>query len=205
MQNNTALAYSNPLVPDCYGESLYNLVTRRVRLCKTMFGDNVKLSFRQDQSDHWAHLVKPYLLVVPTTSRGLTSTAQAEMESFVLARTVTFIAQFDGRASEAEWQAVNDIEAGEKQLLGCFLGWKPVAHYLPTIYSGMRIMGTKLPDVMVAYGFVFSEEIPAPEETIGFDRPEIACFEEMAISARAVDLDCCVTTEVHECEELFPQ
>ena len=199
--NGPQLAYVNPLdrQAECFSESLYTRVVQRIRRARTIFGDNIKLSFRQVDEDHWAHLPLPHLLVVPTTSRGNPTTPPERLEEITITRIVTMIAQFDGRASEHEWMAVNDIEAAEKELLGCLLGWKPVDHFKPTLYGGMRVMGAKLPHVKVTFAFTFTETIePEPQEA-DIDGEPIdpnPCF-----IVKPVDYTCCIPCEEPEPEE----
>src|SRR5262245_14208871 len=136
--------------------SIYNVITRRIRLAETIFGDRVKLVLRQVDNDHWARLKKPYLLVVPRQNRAPRQ-LEVDRMSWVNPREVTFIAQFDGRGSEQEYLAANDIDTGERQLVNCLASWKPLPNYEPTVYAGMRIQGTREPDVKVAYTFLFQE------------------------------------------------
>lgn len=159
------------LPPECYGtESLYNLVVKRIRSCNTLFHDNVKLVLRQLPDDHWANLVLPYCLVVPTFSQPIVKEPPyADMDTFVNPRRVTLIAQLDGRGSEAEWMAADDIELAEKQLIGCLVNWRPLKHYRPTLYAGMRLMGSRIPDVKVNFVFVFYEDIAVADSSIGLD------------------------------------
>ena len=159
------------LPPECYGtESLYNLIVKRIRACNTLFHDNVKLVLRQLPDEQWALLPLPYCLVVPTFSQPVVKEPPyADLDSFVNPRRVTLIAQLDGRGSEAEWMAADDIELAEKQLLGCLVNWRPVAHYRPTLYAGMRLMGSRIPDVKVSFAFVFYEEIKVADSSIGLD------------------------------------
>src|SRR5262245_40260098 len=104
-----------PLTPPRI-DSLYNLITRRLRSAKTIFGDNVKLVLRQMDDEQWAKLPLPYLLVVPTQTRPThqRKDTDSEIDSMVSPRTVALIAQLDGRGSEAEHLAAIDIETAEK-------------------------------------------------------------------------------------------
>jgi hypothetical protein len=155
-------------------ESLFNAVTRRLRRSPTIFGDNVKLSLRQLEQEQWALLEPPYLLVVPTVVRiPQLRASETEFEDIVNPRSITFIAQLDARASECEWEAADDIELVEKQLINALVNWRPNEFYKPTQYAGMRIEGTRIPDVKVAFVFVFFEQIRFDcEPEIGEGPPE---------------------------------
>src|SRR5262245_45216161 len=119
-----------PLTPPRI-DSLYNLITRRIRSANTIFGDNVKLVLRQLEDEQWAKLPLPYLLVVPTQTRPTTQRkdTDSEVDSIVSPRTVALIAQLDGRGSEAEHLAAIDIETAEKQLIYILVNWRPLQHY----------------------------------------------------------------------------
>jgi hypothetical protein len=153
------------------GESLFNAVVRRLRLSSTMFDDRIKLSLRQLEQEQWTHLEPPYLIVVPTIVRiPQLRPVESEVEDIINPRSITFLAQFDARASECEWEAADDIELAEKQLINALVNWRPNQFFKPTQYAGMRIEGTRVPDVKVQYVFVFFEQIrfcedlePGPE------------------------------------------
>jgi hypothetical protein len=141
-------------------ESLFNAVVRRLRNANTIFGDNIKLVLRQLDQEHWALLKPPYLLVVPTVVRiPQLKAEEVELEDIINPRSITFLAQLDGRGSEADWMAADDIELVEKQLINALVNWRPNEHYKPTGYAGMRIEGTEIPAVKVAFVFVFFEQI----------------------------------------------
>jgi len=160
-----------PLLPPRV-DSVYNVITRRIRAAKTIFGDNVKLVLRQTDSEHWSKLPKPYLLVVPQQVRSPRE-VDVDTMSFVNPRVVTFVAQFDGRGSEAEYLAANDIDTAEMQLIFVLAKWRPDdISYRPTEYAGMRIVGTREPDVKVVYSFTFNEEVVLRDEPPIFDEPE---------------------------------
>jgi len=151
-------------------DSLYNRVTRRVRGARTLFGDNVKLVMRQLDQEHWSLLQLPYCLVVPTVTRPQHLRPQdADYDSIINPRSITFIAQLDGRGSEAEHLAANDVELAEKQLIGALVNWRPERHYRPTTYGGMRLIASRAPDVKVSFVFIFYEELVMPDEEIGAD------------------------------------
>jgi len=153
-------------------ESLYNVVTRRIRAAHTIFGDRVKLDLRQLPQDQWSFLAKPYLLVNPLQTRP---SREIDDDSMVNPRVIQFIAQFDARASEAEHLAAIDIETAEKQLLWILFNWQPRKlrfGYRPTTYSGMRIEGTREPDVRVTYTFTFNEQVVVPDQVFPFDEDE---------------------------------
>lgn len=147
-------------------ESLCNIVTRRVRAAGTMFGDNVKLDLRQYDKDHWSFLPRPYVLVVPTQTKAPRE-VDLDDNYMVNPRVIALIAQFDGRNSEGEHLAANDIETAEKQLILTLCNWRPQAHYKPSTYGGMRIEGTREPDVKASFLFTFSEVVMLPEESVG--------------------------------------
>lgn len=154
-----------PVVPP-YAESIYNIVTRRLRLANTIFGDRVKLVLRQEDIEHWSNLALPYLLVVPTQTRAPRE-LDVDYMSFVNPRVLTLIAQFDGRGSEKEYMAVNDIDTAEQQLIFVLANWQPAtehSQYKPTLYGGMRIQGTRAPDVKVTYLFTLNEQVVLPDE-----------------------------------------
>jgi hypothetical protein len=157
-----------------YSESLFNAVVRRLRNANTIFGDNIKLVLRQLDQEHWALLKPPYLLVVPTVVRIPTLKAdEIETEDITNPRSITFLAQLDGRGSENEWMAADDIELVEKQLINALVNWRPNEHYKPTGYAGMRIEGTQIPQVKVAFVFVFFEQIRFDcEPEIGDQAPQ---------------------------------
>jgi hypothetical protein len=141
-------------------ESLFNAVVRRVRWFNTIFGDRVKLSLRQLDQEQWALLDPPYLMVVPTVVRiPQLRPVETELEDIINPRSISFLAQFDARASEHEWEAADDIELAEKQLINALVNWRPNEFFKPTQYAGMRIEGTRVPDVKVQYVFVFFEQI----------------------------------------------
>jgi hypothetical protein len=143
-----------------YRESLFNAVVRRLRNANTIFGDNIKLVLRQLDQEHWALLKPPYLLVVPTVVRIPTlKPDEIEVDDITNPRSITFLAQLDARGSEADWMAADDIELVEKQLINALVNWRPNEHYKPTGYAGMRIEGTEIPAVKVAFVFVFFEQI----------------------------------------------
>jgi hypothetical protein len=143
-----------------HSESLFNAVVRRLRVKHTIFGDNIKLSLRQLEQEQWALLEAPYMLVVPTVVRiPQLRPIEVEAEDIVNPRSITFLAQLDARASECEWQAADDIELVEKQLINALVNWRPNEHFKPTQYAGMRIEGTRVPQVKVAFVFVFFEQI----------------------------------------------
>lgn len=155
-------------------QSLYELIVRRLRLVPTIFGQNVKLVLRQREEEHWSSLPLPYLLVVPTVTRPETARPQMEIDDIlVVPHSVTFVAQLDGRGSEAEHLAAADIEVAEKQLIWALLPWRPTACYMATQYSGFRVSGSRLPDVKVSFVFIFPEEVGLPDEVvIGIDEAE---------------------------------
>jgi len=154
-------------------ESLFNAVVRRLRNAGTIFGDNIKLVLRQLDQEHWALLKPPYLLVVPTVVRiPQLKPEETEQDDIINPRSITFIAQLDARGSEAEWMAADDIELVEKQLLNALVNWRPNEHYKPTGYAGMRVEGTQIPQVKVAFVFVFFEQIRFDCDTeIGAEGP----------------------------------
>jgi hypothetical protein len=149
-------------------ESLFNMVTRRIRAAKTMFADNVKLDLRQYEKDHWSKLPLPYLLVVPTQTKAPRD-IDVDDNIMVNPRMAAFVAQFNGRNSEGEHLAANDIETAEKQLIATLCNWRPWQNYKPTIYSGMRIEGTREPDVKAIFLFTFNEWVSLPEDSVGVD------------------------------------
>ena len=152
----------NAIVPPRI-ESLYNVVTRRIRIAQTIFGDRVKLDLRQLPEAHWSFLAKPYLLVNPVQTRP---SHDIDDDSMINPRLIQFVGQFDGRGSEAEHLAAIDIETAEKQLLYVLGNWQPQTlrfGYRPTTYAGMKIMGTREPDVKVVFTFSFNEQIVLPD------------------------------------------
>lgn len=151
------------------GIGLYNMVVRRLRTSGTIFNRNVKLVLRQMSEEHWSLLTLPYLLVVPTVERPVQRpNIDQDQDSFIVPRAVTFIAQLDGRGSESEYLAANDIEVAEKQLIQALVNWRPFPHYNPTQYGGMRVEATRAPAVKVAFVFYFYEELVI-EESCGCD------------------------------------
>src|ERR1700754_5031016 len=147
-------------------DGLYNAVVRRLRMSDTIFGDNVKLVLRQLSEEQWALLTLPYLLVVPTVTRvtGLKPQDQ-DLDSIINPRSITFIAQLDGRGSEADWMAAIDIELVEKQLISALVNWRPQGNYKPTAYAGMRVEATRAPQVKCAFVFTFYEELSIVDNT----------------------------------------
>jgi hypothetical protein len=152
--------------------SVYNMITRRLRAANTLFGDRVKLFLRQIEDEQWSKLKRPYLLVVP---RQVSRPREIDIDymSFVNPREVMFIAQFDDRMSEASYLAANDIDTAEAQLIKVLCNWMPLVNYKPTLYNGMRIQSTKAPDVKVAYTFIFYETVVLPDEAPIFDESEL--------------------------------
>jgi len=142
-----------------YIQSLYEAVTRRIRAARTIFGDNVKLTMRQLDTEQWALLQLPYCLVIPTVTRPEIRPADQDRETIINPRSVTMICQLDAHDSEAEWAAATDIEIAEKQLIGALANWRPAPHYKPTAYAGMRVMAARAPDVKVSFIFTFYEEL----------------------------------------------
>jgi hypothetical protein len=150
--------------------SLYELVTRRIRSVNTIFGNNVKLVLRQQDDEHWALLPLPYLLVVPTVTRPETERPHMEdTDILVVPRSVTLIAQLDGRGSEAEHLAAADIELAEKQLIWALCNWRANSCYYPTMYQGMRLAGSRLPDVKCSFVFLCPEQVGLPDELVGIN------------------------------------
>lgn len=145
-----------PEQTDC----LYNAIVRRLRAANTMFAQNVKLVLRQLSDDQWSLLKLPYLLVVPTVTRLRPLRPQDQpFDSIVNPHSVTFLAQLDGRGSEADWLAACDIEFAEKELISALVNWRPGIMYKPTAYAGMRIEATRAPAVKVSFVFTFFEEL----------------------------------------------
>lgn len=143
-------------------DGLYNAIVRRLRAAPTIFGQNVKLVLRQLSEEQWALLTLPYLLVVPTVTRVTGPSLKPQdndYDSILNPRSVTFIAQLDGRGSEADWMAAIDIEIAEKQLISALVNWRPQPNYKPTAYAGMRVEATKAPAVKCAFVFTFFEEL----------------------------------------------
>jgi len=153
----------NAIVPPRI-ESLFNVVTRRIRAAGTIFEERVKLDLRQQPEDHWSWMLKPYLLVNPLQTRP---SRNIDDDSMINPRIIQFVAQFDGRDSEAEHLAAVDIETAEKQLIWVLANWQPKKlrfGYRPTTYAGMTIEGTREPNVKVTYRFVFNEQIVVPDD-----------------------------------------
>jgi|SRR5262245_6639666 len=142
-----------------YIDSLFNVVTRRIRAAGTIFGDNVKLVLRQLETEQWSLLQLPYCLVIPTVTRPDVRAVDEDRETIINPRSLTMMCQLDGRDSEAEHLAANDIEIAEKQLVGALCNWRPARHYKPTAYAGMRIQNSHSPDVKVQFVFMFYEEL----------------------------------------------
>lgn len=161
-----------------YGESLFNAVVHRVRNANTLFGDNVKLVLRQLEQEHWSLLNPPYCLVIPTVVRiPQLKPNDAEVDDIINPRSITFMAQLNAHGSEAEWMAADDIELAEKQLINALVNWRPNEHYKPTGYAGMQVMGSQIPQVKVAFVFVFFEQIRFDcEPEIGNQPPECSAL-----------------------------
>ena len=173
-------------------ESLYNMIVRRLRARQMMFGDKIKLVLRQIEDEHWAHLEPPYLLVVPTLTRIRLQPTDQPVEAIINPRSVTFVAQLDARATEAEWAAADDIELAEKQLIDALVNWQPTNHYKPTGYAGMRVEGTRIPQVKVLFVFQFFEEItfcddPLPRDVECCPMPECLEIAQLVVNPR---IDC---------------
>jgi len=188
----------NAIVPSRI-ESLYNVVTRRIRAAGTIFGDRVKLDLRQQPEEHWSFLSKPYLLVNPMQTRP---SRDLDEDSMVNPRLIQFVAQLDGRGSEAEYLAAIDMETAEKQLIYVLANWQPDTlrfGYRPTTYAGMRIQGTREPDVKVIYSFLFNEQIilPDPPDFGDTDDSQATVFDGLTIH---VNDPCCKFI----CEEVKP-
>ena len=156
-----------PLVPP-YVNSVYNVITQRIRARGTIFGDRVKLVLRQVEEEHWSKLKRPYLLVVPRQTRAPRDLL-VDIMSFTNPREVTFVAQFDDRQSPESYLAANDIDTAERQLIFALANWRPYDHYKPTTYGGMRIQATRAPDVKVHYIFMFNEEQVIRDEDVDDD------------------------------------
>jgi hypothetical protein len=140
-------------------ESLYVQTVKRLRACNTIFGENIKLSMRQIPEEQWSRLPMPYLMVFPTVTRIRAVQVDQPADEIINPRSITFVAQFDAKGSEHEWQAADEIELAEKQLIQVLVNWKPTPAYKPTVYAGMRVEGTRQPHVKVAYVFTFFEQI----------------------------------------------
>ena len=172
-------------------DSLYNKVTRRIRAARTIFGDNVKLSMRQQEQDWWSLLQLPYCLVVPTLARPRVVPMDQEPDTLINPRSVTLICQFDSFGSEAEHLAANAIDIAEKQLIGALCTWRPQGNYKPTNYAGMKIMGAIAPDVKVSFVFIFYEELAlGVTEEIGDDF-ELAVIDAFTVRVGAPSDVCC--------------
>ena len=146
-------------------ESLYTKIVKRLREHATIFKDNIKLSMRQVTEEQWSRLPLPYLMVFPTVTRIRVVMVDQPANSIMNPRSVTFVAQLDGRGSEHEWMAAEDAELAEKQLIDVLVNWRPYPWYKPAVYGGMKVEGTRLPAVKLAFVFVFPEEINFPEAT----------------------------------------
>lgn len=146
-------------------DSVYNIITRRIRAANTMFGQNVKLVLRQNGEDWWSRLPLPYLLVIPTQV-GRLQRSDPDSMSFIKPRSVTMVAQFDARGSEAEYLAANDIDTAEYALVKLLCNWCPLENFLITQYGGMRMQATRETDVKVNYYFTFPEEVHLPHDPI---------------------------------------
>ena len=141
-------------------DCLYNVVVRRLRAARTMFGQNVKLVLRQISEEQWSLLTLPYLLVVPTVTRVRPlRPADNAVDSIINPHSMTFVAQFDAHGSEAEWRAACDVEIAERQLISTLVNWRPNFMYKPTAYGGMRIEGSRSPAVRVSFVYTFFEEL----------------------------------------------
>lgn len=171
-------------------ESLYATVTRRIRASGTIFGDRVKLVLRQADLQHWSKLDRPYLLVVPTQTRQPTN-LEVDVMSFVNPRAITFVGQFDGQGSEAEYAAAREIEIAEKQLIFSLANWPPppnssFSFYRPTLYAGMRFQEAREPDVKAHFYFTFEEQfylenVNVPE---AIDDSDLAILEAIGVHMR---------------------
>jgi len=171
-------------------ESLFNVVTRRLRAAGTIFGDRVKLDLRQLPEDHWSFLERPYLLVNPVQTRP---SREIDEDSMINSRLIQFVAQFDGRGSEAEHLAAIDIETAENQLIFVLANWMPGGlrfGYRPTTYAGMRISGTREPDVKVIYSFSFNEQIVLPLDAPSFGEDDDVGFVFDGVTVHVSD-PCC--------------
>jgi len=141
-------------------EGLYVAAVKRIRACDTMFGDRVKLSLRQVDEEQWSRLPMPYLMVFPTVTRIRVPQGHDQpVDDIINPRSMTMIAQFDARGSEDEWEAADQIELAEKQLIHVLVNWRPTLRFLPTLYGGMKVEGTRMPHVKVAFIFLFHERI----------------------------------------------
>lgn len=194
-----------PLLVPPYVNSVYNVITRRLRKANTIFADRVKLVLTQESTEHWSRLNRPYLLVVPQQVR---QPRQLEVDymAFVNPRVVTFVAQFDDRNSEKSHLAANDIDTAERQLIFVLAKWQPAINYKPTEYGGMRIQATRSDAVKVSYQFVFNEQIALPDEPPEIDAEELQELTLDNINIRVVDPCCPPPLPPCECEpEPFPQ
>lgn len=168
--------------------SVYNVITRRLRKAGTIFGDRVKLDLRPNDNDHWSKLAKPYLLVVPQQTRA-PQKIDVDYPSFINPRVVALVAQFEDCASEASYLAMNAIDMAERQLIYVLANWQPngvpnFSSYKPATYGGMRVQATRVPDVKVVYQFVFYEEVVLDAEP-----PIIDYLEEVPIGMEVERID----------------
>jgi len=186
-----------PVVPP-NDDSIYNVITRRIRRAKTIFGDRVKLVLRQVDESHWSKLQRPYLLVVPRQVRQPRE-LDVDYMSFVNPREVTFIAQFDARGSEQEYMAANDMDTAERQLIYVLAKWQPQTlyrGYKPTLYGGCRIQATRAPDVKVHYIFVFNEVVIRRDDVVIDEELEELVLDH--INVNAIDPNCLTCAEEAE-------
>lgn len=181
--------------------SVFKDIVRRIRAANTIFEDRVKLELRQSDMDHWSQLKLPYLLVVPMQTRTPTG-LDIDYMSFVNPRVVAMVAQFEDCNSGGSWMAADAIEQAERELIWVLVNWSPkgtpISRYLPTLYGGSRIIGTRAPDVKVSYNFIVREEVVLPQEAPHFGEDELAerPFEtDITLNIRD---SCCVVPEEPE-------
>jgi hypothetical protein len=167
MDNTSTISVEQEVAALGTPDSLYNKITRRIRACGTIFGEQVKLVVRVLDEEHWALMNPPYLLVIPVADKVKPFAPDQDQEFFTIPRMVNFIAQLDGQDSECDWKAADQIELAEKQLCLVLVNWHPDRTYGPTVYNGMKVQATRAPAVRVAFSFTFLEQIVFCDETMG--------------------------------------
>lgn len=153
------------------GDSMYAMVVRRIRASVTIFDQRVKLSLRQNDEEQLSRLELPYALVVPVQDRPPGAPVRNDISDLVVPRSVAILAQFDARGSDQEYLAAADIERARYELLDCLVNWRPFRHYDATTFGGLRIEGTKAPNVRAWFLFFFNEVLSfdCAQQEVGCD------------------------------------
>lgn len=185
--------------------SVNNQIVQRLRIAGTIFDDRVVLSLRQIEDENYLRLKRPYLVVVPRQIRSPRRISGDDL-SFSNPREIVLLAHFDDRQSKDSHLAANDIDTAERQLIYVLVNWMPREWFAPTLYGGSVIQSTRVPDVRVAYSFMFYEQYSVPEEAPVFDLADVPMALQLErIGVHVYDPNCCGEEICEPCPPTMPQ